>query len=165
VFINYSDKFSIESNISVKNSNFGKNNTNIGSSKKIYSEISNKKITNSNTPISNSNILNKNITLNSKNNSPSQINKKSDIQKPKEKSKEKSNEKSKEKSNYTYLDVNADMPNIKIDGTTNFSKDLSKSKMGSQEDDNWKELVFKIKLTEAEYKLLLREKSNAVAIK
>jgi hypothetical protein len=37
--------------------------------------------------------------------------------------------------------------------------------MGSQEDDNWKELVFKIKLTEAEYKLLLREKSNAVGIK
>jgi len=141
----------------LRNSNTAKTNTNIGSLKKINTEISSKKITDSNTPIPNSNISNKIKILNSKNTSPSQVNKKSDNKISKEKSKE--------KSNYTYLDVHADMPNVKVDSTTNFSKDLSKTKMGSQEDDNWKELVFKIKLTEAEYKLLLREKSNAVGIK
>jgi len=32
----------------------------------------------------------------------------------------------------------------------------------TKEQNDWKEIVFKIKLTEAEYKLLFKEKSKAV---
>jgi hypothetical protein len=70
-----------------------------------------------------------------------------------------------ETNNYTYLDAMSNVPtNNQLDLTTNMNKILP-SQLGKVEDDNWKEIVFKIKLTEAEYKFLLKEKSNAVEIK
>jgi hypothetical protein len=64
----------------MKNSNTGKFNINNGSSKKMESEISSKKITDFNTPFSMSNNSNKTKFFNNTNNTPPQSKQKSESQ-------------------------------------------------------------------------------------
>jgi hypothetical protein len=70
----------------------------------------------------------------------------------------------KETSEISPFDFNNDIPMI---AQTEMSlKNTFKSKMivadSKEEEQNWKDLVFKLKLTEPEYKLLLKEKSKIV---